>query len=381
MSPNKNISNSLDLYQKMYSKTISYKGEKVLKAKLLDDYLSKISDDYLSEKMVETKLFNEYYYLADYYEEPLIKSELKSKFLQYISRFKKQVITKIDIFYLSYNINFGNNLLVVNNAIFFCEIVGCHEIILNKNSVKRRWLIIKPVYDKKANITIKQGTSVDCKNKNILCFYDIFWNLFFPKVVIPQVRTELIKFEILRNLPIVKIESDELFIHIRGGDIFRSATENVYAQPPLCFYEKILNKYKNFKKIYIISMDRLNIVIDALLKKYKYIIHKVNNFEYDISLLCHAYNIVVSVSSFALSSIKLNENLNNIWEFDIMRLSTKFLFLHHHIFKFNIKYKIHTMKPSDIYADKMYNWRASESQLKLMIEDKCPYDFVLTKPN
>ena len=39
------------------------------------------------------------------------------------------------------------------------------------------------------------------------------------------------------------------------------------------------------------------------------------------------------------------------------------------------------MKPSDIYADQMYNWRASESQLKLMIEDKCPYDFVLTKPN
>ena len=151
--PNKNISNSLAPYQKIYSKTISYKGEKVLKSKLLDDYLSKISDDYSAEKIVETNLFNQYYYLANYYEEPLIKSELKSKFLQYISELKKQVITKIDIFYLSYNINFGNNLLVVNNAIFFCEIIGCHEIILNKNKVKRRWLIIKPVYDKKSNIT------------------------------------------------------------------------------------------------------------------------------------------------------------------------------------------------------------------------------------
>lgn len=205
--------------------------------------------------------------------------------------------------------------------------------------------------------------------------------MFFPRVIIPQVRTELIKLEILRNLPMVKIESDELFIHIRGGDIFRSIVDNVYAQPPLCFYEKILNKYKNFKKIYIISMDRQNIVVDALLKKYKYIIHKVNNFEYDISLLCHAYNIVVSVSSFALSSIKLNDNLKNIWEFDIMRLSTKFLFLHHHIFKFNIKYKIHTMQPSEKYINIMFKWINSKEQYKLMLEDNCPYNFVITKIN
>ena len=50
-------------------------------------------------------------------------------------------------------------------------------------------------------------------------------------------------------------------------------------------------------------------------------------------------------------------------------------------YKFDIKYKIYTMKPSDIYADKMFRWRASQDQLKLMIEDKCTYDFVLTKPN
>ena len=39
------------------------------------------------------------------------------------------------------------------------------------------------------------------------------------------------------------------------------------------------------------------------------------------------------------------------------------------------------MKPSDVYADKMFVWLNSESQLKLMLEDTCPYDFVLTKVN
>ena len=380
-SPDKTINISLDLYKRIYPNTLCYKGENVSKSKLLNDYLSKISDDYLTEKEVETQLYNQYYYLANYNNESLIKSKLKTKFLEYISRLKKQITTKIDIFYLSYNINFGNNLIVVNNAIFYCEIVGCSKIILNNSGIKRRWLIIKPIYDKTSNITIMQGSNVNCENKNILCLYEVSWSVFFPRIFIPQVRTELIKLEILSNLPKVKIEKNELFIHIRGGDIFKSEIENVYAQPPLCFYEKILNNSECFKKIYIISMDRANVVVDALLKKYKNIIHKINNFEYDISLLCHAYNIVLSVSSFVLSSIKLNDNLKNIWEFDIMRLSTKFLFLHHYIFKFKIKYKIHTMKPSDKYINKMFKWINSKEQHKLMLEDECPHDFVITKIN
>ena len=39
------------------------------------------------------------------------------------------------------------------------------------------------------------------------------------------------------------------------------------------------------------------------------------------------------------------------------------------------------MKPSDVYADQMFIWLNNENQLKLMIEETCPYDFVLTKPN
>ena len=64
-----------------------------------------------------------------------------------------------------------------------------------------------------------------------------------------------------------------------------------------------------------------------------------------------------------------------------MRLSEKFLFLHHDFYKFKIKYNIHTMKPSNIYKIKMFSWKMSPEQIKLMIEDKCPYDFVTIKPN
>ena len=128
-------------------------------------------------------------------------------------------------------------------------------------------------------------------------------------------------------------------------------------------------------------MDRKNVVLDALMNKYKNIIFNENRYEYDISLLINAYNIVTSVSSFVISTIKLNNNLKDLWEYDINRLSEKFFFLHHHLYKFDIKYKIHTMKSSDEYAQKMYIWRNTEAQVKLMLEDKCTYDFVLTKTN
>ncbi len=39
------------------------------------------------------------------------------------------------------------------------------------------------------------------------------------------------------------------------------------------------------------------------------------------------------------------------------------------------------MKPSEIYFDKMFIWKASQSQIELMLKETCPYDFEVTKPN
>ena len=164
----------------------------------------------------------------------------------------------------------------------------------------------------------------------------------------PQVRIHLVKFEILKNLPIVKIEPNSIYIHFRGGDIFKKNPSKLYGQPPLCFYEKIINN---------------------------------TQFKNNISLLAHAYNIVLSVSSFVISAIKLNDNLKNIWEYDMMKLSQKLKFLHHHLFKFPIKYNIYTMKPSEKYNSKIFSWKKTPEQIKLMLEEECPYDFVITKKN
>ena len=358
---------------------IRYKGETINRKKLLTDFLSRVSND---NHIVghEKKKFSKYFYLPEYLNDKNFRYNIKNKFLNMFSQIKKEPINKIDTFFVGYSIPFGNSLITMNNLIFTCEIIGCNKIVLRDNRVKRPWLIKNPIFIKKLNLTIMLGHHSHCDDDNVLCVSIATWDPFSPTFVKPQVRIQYIRDELIRNLPNVKTDPDDLYIHLRGGDVFNNKPSTTYAQPPLCFYEKILDNNK-FKNIYILSMDRKNVVLDALMNKFKNIIFNENRYEYDISLLINAYNIVTSVSSFVISTIKLNNNLKDLWEYDINRLSEKFFFLHHHLYKFDIKYKIHTMKSSDEYAQKMYIWRNTEAQVKLMLEDKCTYDFVLTKTN
>ena len=101
-------------------------GERVLKYKLLENYLIKISDDFKSDKDRERKTFSKFYNLPEYSNESIIQSYLKEKLLKYISELKNTAITQIDSFYLSTNWNFGNSLIIMNNAIFLCEVIGSY---------------------------------------------------------------------------------------------------------------------------------------------------------------------------------------------------------------------------------------------------------------
>ena len=200
-------------------------------------------------------------------------------------------------------------------------------------------------------------------------------------VVKTQIRAEVFKNEIIKNLPKVETNPNDLHIHIRSGDIFNNPRVTwFYAQPPLCFYQRILNEFK-FRNIYIIAEDKANIVIDKLLNQYKNIIYKKHDLDEDISYLMYSYNLVASVSSFFTTIIKFNDNVKNMWEYDIYRMSEKFHHLHHDIYKFQIKYNIYTMKTNENYRSIMFQWSKSKEQLKLMIEDKCPNDFIIKKPD
>ena len=153
-----------------------------------------------------------------------------------------------------------------------------------------------------------------------------------------------------------------------------------YAQPPLCFYKKVIDTNK-FENIYIIAEDNYNPIINKLTEEYNNTKYIRNSKEKDIAFLAYAYNVVGSISSFYVTAIKLNKNLINVYEYDIYPITIKIIHLHHILYKYKRNYNIYEMFPSEEYKEKMKIWEFSGQQIELMMKDNCTNDFILFKPN
>ena len=287
-----------------------------------------------------------------FFNKSLIIQE-KKKILSLFSKELNKNLTFINTLFYFLNINFGNFLCSLNKLIFFCEILGCKKIFLDKDIF---WLIKNKIKIK--NITLDIFDKKKYKNSTGIYYnsYNLYYSFFNIK---PEIRINFLRLEIINNLPKIKSNEKFLFIHIRSGDIFIDVLSEKYSQPPLCFYQKIINNY-NFEKIYIISSDNLNPVINKLINLYPNIIFTRNSIKKDISFLINAYNIVASISSFLISIISLNYNLKYIWDYNIYKLGEKYYHFHYDIYKFpHNNFKVLRMNPSSKYREIMFKWKNS----------------------
>lgn len=199
--------------------------------------------------------------------------------------------------------------------------------------------------------------------------------LFYLGYIKPELRTEIIKEELLNNIPKIKTNQSDLYIYIRSGDIFVVPNE-YYTQPPLCFYEEIINKEKkNFSKIYLIAEDKNNPIIEVLLNNYHNIIYNKNSLKLDIAYLINAYNIVGAMSTFINILLRFNDNLEKYWEYNIYTLQSKIIHFHHSCYHIKKKFILFLMEPSDFYKEVMIPWNNSETQKNLMLKEKCHKKF------
>ncbi len=339
----------------------NYKGKLII-----DNYLSSIPDKYSNEKNYEKEVLEKYYALKDIPRNSMVNSKLKKQIMEKIINFYKKNITKINKLIVTNNIAFGNTLLCLNNIIFYCEILGCKDIYLNSSN---NWYIKNDIISNKTHISLIPSKKINCKGSKTLCIPFEGGLCLNPLIIKQKIRLNIIEKEIKRNLPKVNTNIDDLYIHIRCGNIFSNEINPSYAQPPFCFYQKILKQFK-FKNIYLISGNNNNPVIKKLLQKFPKIIFKNNSLELDFAYLSNAYNLVGSVSSFLITSIKFNKNLRKYWEYDIYRKSEKFLHLHHDIYKLPKHFTIYKMKPSTKYKNEMFVWKNEKNQLNLMIKEK-----------
>lgn len=346
--------------------------------KIINNYLLPIPSKY--DKNTESKKLHNYLSLKILPNDPNSEIYLEEKKIllgYFIKHARGKNFTSLDNIYLYEPANFGNRMQMINNIMYYCEILGCKNIYLNS---QYNWFIKNTLTFYKYNISIVENSQINCKELNTFCIN--LWSGFClnPLNIRPEIRINLLKNEINNNLPKINIDPEALYMHIRAGDIFSSYINEFFPQPPLCFYKKILHNFK-FKNIYIIAKTNNNPVIDKLLNEFPNIIFKRNDVEIDIAYLINAYNLVGSVSTMLHSSIILNANLKLYWEYDIYRYSEKFCHLHYDIYEYPRKFLIYQMKPSENYKNEMFAWKKTPEQLQLMIEEKCNNDFSIIKPN
>lgn len=322
----------------------------------------------------DTYYINKYLTLKDKsscLNQSLINKE-KISILKLLSECGGKNITSIDTIFLAPDCKFGNCLIVLNKILFYCEIISCKTIILDENIF---WFTKNQTIIEKYNISIKVGKDIKCDNISSIYYNSMtpFYSFFYIK---PEIRINLIRNEIIRNLNKINADKEDLYIHIRSGDIFFYA-HTPYAQPPFCFYISILNNYK-FNNVYLIAQDKNNPIIDKILNKYTNVVYKKNNLKEDISYLINAYNIVASISSFLISIIQLNYNLETLFDYNIYKMSEKILAYHYDLYKFpHNNFINYRMEPSSYYNKTMFIWKNNKKQKKLMIKEKCIKNFSL----
>ena len=169
-----------------------------------------------------------------------------------------------------------------------------------------------------------------CSDKNVICL-SISFLYFYTYVNVNKTfimeRTNVFRDEMLNNIPKYESHINDLYIHIRSGDIFNFIRlKNDYPQPPLCFYESIIDNF-SFRKIYILSENDNNPVINILLKKYKNIQYLHGSLTQDISYIINAYNLVISCSTFSLGLSRLSKKLKMLIQYDIIPKHDNIYFL------------------------------------------------------
>ena len=297
---------------------------------------------------------------------------LKKKLMQELQNLTKKNFHLLKNIFIEGTINFGKQIIAFNNLIYYCEILGIKNIYLNSEI---NWYIKNDINSNKIHISLFSKKKINCNSIYTLCTNIV--TFFFPIIIKSKRRSIILKDEIKKNLPKIKTSKNDLYIYIRSGDSFKIGG-NHYPPSPYCFYQRVISNFK-FNNIYLISQDDKSPIIGKLLKDYPKIKHKLNSKEVDIATLMNAYNLVNSVSSFSLSSITFNDNLINLFEYQVYQYGTGIIHFHYDFDKLDREFNIYRMKPSEEFYVKTFAWENTREQRILLFKEKCKYDFHKTK--
>ena len=198
----------------------------------------------------------------------------------------------------------GNNIIQVKNALYIALHYKLNLII------PKHWFFKKTyfnLFDIESEIVDIPRIFFYRKKLEDDGFKDCFREEYEDKIKKILIENCSLTFE---NLPISG--DNDLLIHIRSGDIFRSVFSDVYIPPPLSYYRKIIEE-NNYDNIYLISEDKANPCIEKLIKLYPKIKFKLKSLKEDINLVLYCKNIVMSIGTMIPSLVWFSKNCSTIY--------------------------------------------------------------------
>ena len=131
----------------------------------------------------------------------------------------------------------------------------------------------------------------------------------------------------------------------------------------------------NFSNIYIISNGKENPVVNELLKSYNNIKYFHGTIEEDAGIILSAKNLVLPCSSFTAELVKLSDNIQNLFEFNIMNPNDSKSWHYQDRHLRPLKFNRIIMNPTKEYIQIMKPWKKKPKQYSQMINEKCNKKF------
>jgi hypothetical protein len=250
----------------------------------------------------------------------------------------------------------GNNICQLKHAI---------QIALYYN-----YNVIMPIHEYFTTDHIIINNTIDRDSHPVL--YNKFYDINEIKNEIQNLNDDVFTQNIERTVDIIKSvfriksipsegHTDDLVIHIRGGDIF-ATPHFLYITPPLSYYTTIIETRK-FDTITIVSEDKLNPCVDKLLELYPEIRFQPQSLDQDIHILLHASNVIESFGTFTFTLLLLSNNIQTVY-----RPSYQF---NDAFYTNTLLDKIQTIDLEE-YKNRISNWENTAEQRELMMTYQIP---------
>ena len=257
----------------------------------------------------------------------------------------------------------GNNILQLSNAIYLSEVMNVSTIYIPKGFCRIT-----------RNVTTSKGIRIaptKRKPEDALALHRELYGMTSGGYC-PEDRVYEFAGETLRGVPRVKTGANELYVHVRSGDIFGEKINKYYGQPPLCFYEGIIKRW-GFRRVYILTEDTRNPVIAPLVLRHKAKLIKAD-LPQTIGYVLGARNLVLSFGTFLPALLRLVPDGTE-------RKKGRKTTTTRRIFRYGNRLEVNSVvwkrfyftEPSEYYTANLLseNWNNTREQLDIMVNETC----------